>query len=81
MKLADRSVISDPVEFILNVLNVVSTFLFSPMKLSNLSRTPCINIYNLLFLSDNGCIVMQYVCCLSNFVFIIGYSLYLPVAI
>ena len=46
MKIVDSSVISKPVEFIFNLLNIVVTkhFLFSPMKLSNLSRTPCIYI-------------------------------------
>ena len=47
MKLVDSSVISEPVEFILNLLNVVATkhFLFSHLKMSNLSRTPYIYIY------------------------------------
>ena len=47
MKLVDSSVISEPAEYIFNLLDVVVTkhFLFSPMKLSNLSRTPCIYIY------------------------------------
>ena len=46
MKLVDSSVISVPVEFIFNLLCFVVTkhFLFSLMKLSNLSRTPCIYI-------------------------------------
>ena len=36
MKLVDSSVISEPVEFIFNLLNVVTKhFLFSLMKLSN----------------------------------------------
>ena len=39
MKLVDCSVIFEPVEFIFNLLNVVVSkhFLFSLMKLSNLS--------------------------------------------
>ena len=47
MKFVDSSVISEPVEFIFNLLNVVVTkkFLFSLMKLSNLFKTPCIYIY------------------------------------
>ena len=44
MNLVDSSVISEPFEFIFNLLNAVVTkqFFLSPKKLSNLSRTPCI---------------------------------------
>ena len=48
MKLIDSSVIFEPVDFIFNLLNVLVTkhFLFSLMKLSNLSRAPCTYICN-----------------------------------
>ena len=52
MKLVDSSVISEPVEFIFNLSNVVviKHFLFFVMKLSNLSRAPC--IYLLHYIHD-----------------------------
>ena len=57
MKLVDSSVISEPVEFIFNLLNVVLTkhFLFSYMKLSNYSEHPvhicmCICVYEYIYI-------------------------------
>ena len=49
MKLVDSSVISDSVEFIFNLLNVVviKQFLFFLMKLSNLS---CNILYTVLYI-------------------------------
>ena len=52
MKPVDISVISESVQFIFNLLNVVDTkhFLFPLMKRVNLSRTPCIlSIYTCIY--------------------------------
>ena len=57
MRRFDSSVLSEPVEFIFNLLIVVVTkhFLFSLMKLSNLSRT-CIYIYTYIYIYVRVCV-------------------------
>ena len=63
MKLVDSSVISEPVEFIFSLLNVVVTkhFLSSLIKLSNLFRSPCVYIYTDIYVCMHVCVCIFFV--------------------